>query len=111
MNIHASAVSAMSYFFLKTLTGKINDEMINGELAHFLPALATDHSQLSAESLDEICRELIDGEYFFGQPITDVEQQINEKVEELTGEALPAIAAFYIQLLIQYGQAQMGDYA
>ena len=110
MGVHTSAVSAMNYFFLKTLSGKINNVMINGELAHFLVELAKDHAQLSAESIDEISRELIDGEYFYSQPITDIEQQINETVENLTGEALPTIATFYIKLLIQCGQAEMGEY-
>lgn len=104
MSIYKTAISSMNYFFLRIVTDKPHDDITREEVTTFIQQLAKDHTSLTDDILEVIKDELIDGDYFTDKSITDIEGLINSATDDLTGNPLPEIAQFYIDLLKKAGQ-------
>lgn len=98
-NIPSQAVRSMNYFFLRTVSGKDNIEIINQELEGFINVIAERYWMIDRNMRTGFIKEIKEGEYFKGEPIDHVEQIIHEAIVRLTGNEYPSVAHFYANLV------------
>ncbi|MGX1195808.1 hypothetical protein [Metabacillus sp. SLBN-84] len=97
--VAVQATSSMNYFFLKTVTGKINHDIINEELGSYIETIADGYHMIDEAMRAKIMKEIKDGEYFADLPLEEVEQEFIQTIKRLTGEAYPGVAHFYTNLV------------
>lgn len=105
-----SAISSMNYFFLKTITKKINHEIINEELDGFIKTLATDHHRVGKATTDLMLEEITEGEYFNDLSLEEIKDRLNTGIEHITGEQYPSVTTFYMFIIepLKSNQNQKG---
>ena len=93
------STSSMNHFFLRTVTGEINNDIINEELVHYITTIAERCYTIDTDTRKGIIKGLKEREYFKGVPLDEVERVFNETIKRLTGEEHTGVANFYTHLI------------
>jgi hypothetical protein len=93
------STSSMNHFFLKTITGEIDYEVINNELTHYIDAIAERYYTMNRETKTEIIKGIKQGNYFKDVPSDEIEDSLNKAIERLTGKKYPGVAHYYTFLI------------
>jgi len=104
MSLARSAISSMNYFFLRTVTERMDVEEVTEELSLFLFKLNTCHKNLSVDIRHDIAREIIEGGYFDGMSTTDIYHLVRTAIMKITHNDLPHVARFYSHIVLERNQ-------
>lgn len=98
-SIPAQAISSMNHFFLRTVSGKDDIDVINQELDGFIKVIAERYWMIDRKTRTNIIKEIKDGDYFRDEPIEQVEQDIHQTIVRITGDEYPSVAHYYANLV------------
>jgi hypothetical protein len=98
-SISTQAISSMNYFFLRTISGKDNIDVINQELEGFIKTIAERYWTIDQSVRMRIIKEINEGDYFKDEPIDQIEQTIHETIVRITGDEYPGVAYHYANLV------------
>lgn len=82
MNVAENAILSMNYFFLRTLTDRMNIEAVSEELDGFLVALS-ENPDVSDTITDGIAQEMQEGNYFGDKDRDTVQRMVEEEMDRL----------------------------
>lgn len=99
--IATQSISSMNYFFLRTVSGLENHDLINQELEGFIKVIAERYWMIDSHTRSNIIKEIKNGAYFTGEPLDEIERSLNTTIARLAGDDYPSVAHFYTNLIKQ----------
>ncbi|MGX1266688.1 hypothetical protein RKD55_004632 [Rossellomorea marisflavi] len=99
--LSTQSISSMNYFFLRTVSGLDDYELINQELEGYIKVIAERYWMIDSYTRSTIIKEIKDGDYFKDEPLEEIEQSLNTVIARLAGDDFPSVAHFYTNLIEQ----------
>lgn len=99
--IFTQSVASMNYFFLRTVSGMDNIDVINQELEGFIKVIAERYWMIDRSTRSTIMKEIKNGGYFKDEPLDEVERILNVTIARLAGDDYPSVAHFYRHLIAE----------
>lgn len=97
--IFTQSVASMNYFFLRTVSGIDNIDLINQELEGFIKVIAERYWMIDSRTRSIIIREIKNGGYFKDESLDEIERILNVTIARLAGDDYPSVAHFYRNLI------------
>lgn len=99
--LSTQSVSSMNYFFLRTVAGRDDHDIINQELEGFIKVIAERYWMIDSYTRSTIIQEIKNGGYFEGEPLDVIERELNTAIARIASDDYPSVAHYYTNLIKQ----------